>query len=333
MQAKRKFSKDYILITGINGFIGKYVANELLRKKYDVIGISLEDKCLVGNKDLIYEKVDITNFEEMKKIFKSYHIDRVIHLAAIVHQNPGIQTRKLYYDVNYLASKNIFEQCVENNVRKILFASTVEVYGQQEQKVISEDFECNPSSVYGETKLLAEEALKSVAGDKINYAILRFAPVYAKDFKLNIDKRIYRIPGRLAYYFKGGDYSFNFCSVNNIVSFILTILRESNFESGIYNLSDSKNYDVKQIISLEKKYCDLKWIVKLPYYACLLFISMYEKIHYRLFKKTSFLSVHNFEKLFKGVVYSNMKVRNIVGDFEWNIVNTLYKYKNVEKNS
>ncbi len=271
--------KKCILITGINGFIGKHAANKFLKEGYNILGISLEDNCAINSENLIYEKVDITNYEKINQIFGNYDIESVIHLAAIVHKNLKNQSIEHYYNVNYKASKNIFEQCIKNNIRKILFTSTVEVYGETKEKIIQESFECNPHSVYGKTKLLAEKFLVSIANNKLNYAIMRLAPVYANNFKLNINKRIYIIPKKLAYCFKKGDYLFNFCSFNNVTDFMSEILKKPDFKSGIYNLSDSKNYNVKQIISLEKKYSNLKWVIRLPYYICLALIFLYEKMN------------------------------------------------------
>ncbi len=314
----------YILITGINGFIGQHVARILLETGYNIIGISLEDDCLINNKNLIYKKIDILNYNEINNIFKKYYIESVIHLAAMVHQTTKNKLSKIYYNINYRASENIFRQCVENNVKKILFASTIEVYKEKEKIVVNENFECNPSSIYGKSKLLAEESLISIADEKLNYAIIRLAPVYAKDFKLNINKRIYIIPEKLAYYFKKGDYFFNFCSINNITDFILKILEKPNFENGIYNISDSKNYNVKEIISLEKKYKNLKWAIKLPYFICIIIIFLYEKIFNKLLKKESMISVYNFRKLFRNTIYSNIKANKLVGNFKWDVINTLY---------
>ena len=320
-----EFEKKYILITGINGFIGQHIANKLIKEGYNIFGISLEDSCVINNENLIYKKIDITNYKKINQIFKNYDIESVIHLAAIVHQNSKDQLKELYYNVNYRASKNIFKQCIENNVKKLLFASTVEVYGEKEEKIIHENFECNPRSVYGKTKLLAEKALISVASNKLNYVIMRLAPVYASNFKLNINKRIYIVPKKLAYYFKKGDYLFNFCSINNVTDFISETLKKPDFKSGIYNLSDSKNYNVKQIISLEKKYSNLKWVIRLPYYISLALIFLYEKIYCKPLKKESTISVYNFKKLFRVNIYSNIKARKIVKNFKWDIVNTLYK--------
>ena len=316
----------YIAVTGVNGFIGYYTIQKLLDEGYNVIGISIEDKCRIHHERLIYVKADIRDFDAINALFSQYNIYGLIHLAAIVHKKSNDLSYENYYNVNYLSSKNIFELCVKSQVKKLLFASTIEVYGDKKEDLILENFDCEPQSVYGKTKLLAEKALTDlVKSDEMNYAIMRFAPVYAKEFKLNINKRIYLIPDKIAYYFKSGEYSFNFCSINNILDFISSFLSATNVESGIYNISDSNIFNVKEIIKLEKKSNNRILTVRLPYYICLAMILMIERIYFSFKKKESGISVCNFNKLFKSSRYSNMKAKRVVKEFKWDMVNTLYK--------
>ena len=314
-----------ILITGINGFIGSYLARRLLEERYNIIGVSREDKCRLSEK-IKYIKADITDFTAINSIFDTYTIDCVIHLAAIVHKKSNDLSYEAYYDVNYLASKNIFERCLEKNVKKVIFSSTIEVYGNNKESIVTENAKCMPKTIYGKTKLLAEDTAKLLLGrSSTDFAIMRFAPVYAKDFLLNIYNRIYLIHRKIAYYFKDGSYTFNFCSINNILEFVSNFLNNDSVPSGTYNISDGKNYSAMQLIKLEKEFNSLRIICRLPYHICLIAINIFEKVHLLLKKRDCTISVNNFSKLFRSTIYSNKNAEQLVTDLNWDIENTLYK--------
>lgn len=316
--------KNYILITGVNGFIGSSVAKALLNNDYSVLGVSIEETSKIQHPNFVYQQVDIKNKPDLEKLFSTYNIYSVVHLAAIVHKNSNDLSYDSYYNTNYLASKTIFDLSNQHKIQKLLFASTIEIYGNRQEQIINENLIPLPTSIYAKTKFLAEQELLDT-NNVFNYAIMRFAPVYDKNFRLNLNKRIYLIPYKLAYYFKKGDYSFNFCSLNNIIDFILDYLKLTKNISGIFNISDQKNFQVKEIITLEKKQKNNNiLIIKLPYSLVFFIILLYEKLAKLFSKKDKTISVYNFNKLFKSTVYDNKKAMQI-SLFKWDIKNTLYE--------
>ncbi|MEG0290985.1 MAG: NAD(P)-dependent oxidoreductase, partial [Erysipelotrichaceae bacterium] len=225
-----------VLITGSNGFLGQHLIAKLYNY-YDLYGM---DRVATKNLDTDHSLVsDIGDKEKVSYIFSKVKPDIVIHLAAIVHKNSSDTSEANYNYVNYECSKNIFDLCKLYNVSKVIFSSTIEVYGDTDEDYIDETTPVNPKSYYAKSKLLAEQYLISLfAETKIEYAILRLCPVYAKDFKMNIEKRVFIKPNEIAYYFKNGSYSYQFLSVNNILEFVSFLLHD-RFSSGIYLLSDS----------------------------------------------------------------------------------------------
>ncbi|MFA5879358.1 MAG: NAD(P)-dependent oxidoreductase [Candidatus Margulisiibacteriota bacterium] len=312
---------NQILITGVNGFIGSHIASNLLWQKYQVLGISIEPDSKIKDPNFTYQQIDIKNETAIKTIFENFTIDTVIHLAAIVHKNTNDLSYDSYYKTNYLASKNIFMLADQFKVKTVLFASTIEVYGDCQEQIIIEETIPQPTSIYAKTKFLAEKELLDHSHN-FNYAIMRFAPVYGKFFRFNLNKRIYLIPNKLSYYFKKGDYSFNFCSLNNIIDFIHDYLKSPPKESGIYNISDQKNFPVTDIITHEKKqHKNLILNIKLPFYLTLIIIFCFEKLMKIFSKKDKTISIYNFRKLFKSTVYTSKKALKI-SKFKWDIINT-----------
>src|SRR5690625_2055937 len=145
----------HILVTGCNGLIGNKVTETLLKHHYKVIGLSTGKSQIQGHQHFKYISGDLTNYMVVKKIFKDYKINTVIHLAAIAHlKGRGNIDWNMYYRVNTLASKNLFEIASQNKV-KVFYASTVDVYGDRTKSVmLKENMIPKPISNYAKSKYL-----------------------------------------------------------------------------------------------------------------------------------------------------------------------------------
>tara|TARA_X000001036_G_scaffold56810_1_gene46547 strand:+ start:321 stop:1295 length:975 start_codon:yes stop_codon:yes gene_type:complete len=165
-----------VLITGGAGYIGSHVTEILLKKNKKVF---LIDNLSTGHRKLInkkakFFKLDIHNKKEVKKIIKKNNIDSIIHLAANLIISEGQKKPKKYYRNNVLGTKKLLEACVDTTVKNFIFSSTAAVYKEGQYKV-SEKSTIRPKSVYGKTKIKAENLIKNFAKkNKLNYGILRY---------------------------------------------------------------------------------------------------------------------------------------------------------------
>ena len=124
-----------VLVTGGLGFIGSKVVLQLLKRDISVIIADLDiDKNrsrleqninkIGKDKNLIqYEKLDVTNYQNVEKIFQDYNLDSVINLAygigAICEENPLLASR-----INIVGTTTIFEMIVKYQIRRLVFASS-----------------------------------------------------------------------------------------------------------------------------------------------------------------------------------------------------------------
>ena len=165
-----------ILITGGAGYIGSHVA-EILLKKYKKV--FLLDNLSTGHRKLInkkakFFKLDIHRKDKVKKIIKKNNIDSIIHLAANLIIGEGQRKPKKYYKNNVLGTKNLLEACKDTTVKNFIFSSTAAIYKEGQYKV-SEKSTIKPKSIYGKTKIKAENLIRNFAKkNKINYGILRY---------------------------------------------------------------------------------------------------------------------------------------------------------------
>lgn len=183
------------LITGCAGFIGSNLIDKLLESKDNkLVGIdnlndfydkkikekNIEDA--LKNKNFIFIKDDLLNIESLNKIFESYKIDIVIHLAGYGGVRPSIDNPRLYIDNNIIATLNILECMKKYEIKNIIFASSSSVYGNSKESVFTETLKVSePISPYAMTKIACEELLYTYHKlYNINVLALRFFTVYGR---------------------------------------------------------------------------------------------------------------------------------------------------------
>jgi UDP-glucose 4-epimerase len=165
-----------VLITGGAGYIGSHITEILLKKHKKVF---LIDNLSTGHRKLInkkakFFKIDIHNKKKIKKVIEHYKIDSVIHLAANLIIGEGQKKPKKYYKNNVLGTKKLLYSCRNTTVKNFIFSSTAAIYKEGQYKV-SEKSIIKPKSIYGKTKVQAENQIKNFAKkNNLNYGILRY---------------------------------------------------------------------------------------------------------------------------------------------------------------
>jgi UDP-glucose 4-epimerase len=107
--------------------------------------------------------------------------DYAIHLAALLGVQKTDNSRLETLHVNIQGTLNFIEACVKEGVKKIVFSSSSEVYGEQEKQPITEENPLNPKSVYAVSKIAGEEYLRAYAEMyPCQYNIVRLFNVYGE---------------------------------------------------------------------------------------------------------------------------------------------------------
>lgn len=157
-----------IVVTGCAGFIGSHLTEMLLSKGYEVIGIdnfssfypkSVKEEnmtAFMGHPSFSFHEVDLRNKEALFNAIRE-DFDLLAHLAAKAGVRPSIKDPEAYIDVNVKGTNNLLELMRERNCRKLFFASSSSIYGNQKEIPFRENsLNERPISPYAFTKRACE---------------------------------------------------------------------------------------------------------------------------------------------------------------------------------
>lgn len=169
--------KDIILVTGGAGYIGSVLVHELVSqgKKVRVFDkLYFGDSALSDLRDQIdLIKGDVRNFP--KEALDG--VSAVIHLGSLSNDPTAEFDPKANHEINYEGTMRVAEACVKKGVSRMTFASSAAVIGFHVDGIASEDFVPNPQSEYAQSKVDAENGLKSLVSDRFHPVIFRQATV------------------------------------------------------------------------------------------------------------------------------------------------------------
>ena len=261
-----------ILITGSAGFIGYNLAKNLLEKKgFKIIGIDnfndyydvkLKKKrniLLKKYKNFSFYKLDLADKNKLKKIFKKNQIDFVFHFAAQAGVRYSIDHPRKYVESNILGFYNILENTKEYKVKRLFYASSSSVYGENNNFPLNERENIVPKNIYGLSKKINEE-IGFLFNKYYNVKLtgLRFFTIYGewgrpdmmimKFINCFYKKEIFKL-------YNFGNHVRDFTYVGDAIEIMYLLLKKhnrlKNFE--IFNICSNKPVKLKDIVKFLKK--------------------------------------------------------------------------------
>ena len=260
-----------ILITGIAGFIGFNFSKFLLEKKYKIIGIdNLNDyydinlkkrrlKQLFNSKNFKFYKVDLVEKKKIKEIFKNNNIDFIFHFAAQAGVRYSIDHPAKYIDSNILGFYNLIENIKNFKIKRIFYASSSSVYGENKNFPLNEKEHIFPKNMYGLSKKINEE-IGFIFNKYYNTKLigLRFFTVYGEWGRpdMMMMKYIDCFYKKKVFYLNNyGNHSRDFTYIGDVVNILYLLLKKHKKLKSydLFNICSNKPINLKKIISFMKK--------------------------------------------------------------------------------
>ena len=161
-----------VLITGIAGFIGKWLAEQLISEKYEVVGLDLKAGNFSGS--VRVHEVDLLDRDRLTKILVDESPDMVVHLAAVTDiEHDDLE----HYAANIQGVENLFDAVrATPSTRRVLITSSQLVC--EVGYVPKSETDYKPSTSYGRSKILTEEITRRNDGGGVEWCILRPTTVW-----------------------------------------------------------------------------------------------------------------------------------------------------------
>jgi nucleoside-diphosphate-sugar epimerase len=235
-----------VLMTGGAGFIGLYLCRELSNVGHQIRIVDVQDGSGVDSK-YDFRQIDILDKEGLIDATKG--IDIVIHLAA-KHRFFGV-SEKDFFLVNKKGTQNVIEAMDTQSIKKIIFFSTVAVYGDS-GSAKGEETDCRPHSSYGRSKLAAEKCIERWASKhpENTAVIIRPTVVYGPHNKGNIYRLIRQI------YYRGyipvgeGNNIKSIAYIENLTGAVAFLLNQTMNGVNVFNYADAPHMSYRRIVDL-----------------------------------------------------------------------------------
>lgn len=249
LKNSKKIEYKNILVTGASGLIGRSLISLLVKKGYNVTAID------IFKRDIEYVKFiqgDFANSNLMNVVLKE--IDVVIHLAAMLGVDQCRLHPKEVIKVNYKDTKNLIDLCVKNKIKKFIFTSSSEVYGDSKDVPYKETAKLTPVSVYGQSKVLVEKYLEKVqTKSKIKIGIARLFNIYGFNQRpvfvvpILINLAFQNKPLKI---FGDGEQIRSFTYIDDGVLGIFKLMLYENKPFEIINIGRNIEYSIKKVAEI-----------------------------------------------------------------------------------
>jgi nucleoside-diphosphate-sugar epimerase len=253
-----------VLVTGGTGFTGKHLVTRLVNEGNKVRVLARKKDPELEKLDIEFILGDITDKEVIDKSVET--VDKVYHLAAVFREGGGIP-KKVFWDVNVNATRNLLEASQKNGVERFVHCSTCGVLGHISKPPADETFPYNPGDEYQRTKCEAEKiALEFFHNRELPGVVVRPTAIYGPGdlrflrlFKAINDGRFIMVGS--------GEVFYHPVYVDDLVEGIMLCGNEKQALGEIYIIGGESYVTLNQLVSMITEGLDVQVPkIKFPFF-------------------------------------------------------------------
>jgi nucleoside-diphosphate-sugar epimerase len=226
------------IITGISGFVGLNLSEYFSKIDKTILGLSRSPK----ENEISYNDLSLKELNKSKSI---------IHLAGKAHDLKNTSEDSAYFEVNTDLTKKLFDKFSESDCEVFIYMSSVKAVADIVEGELTEEVVPNPITVYGKSKLAAENYIlsKEIQQNKRVY-ILRSCMIHGPNNKGNLNLLYSFVSKGIPYPFGAYENKRSFVSVENLCFIINELLENKNIPSGVYNLADDASISTTHLVKI-----------------------------------------------------------------------------------
>jgi UDP-glucose 4-epimerase len=251
-----------VLITGGAGFIGSHLTEEYLTNGARKVVVfdnfssgNMENLVHIKDDRLRIIKGSILEREKLRSAIKHERIEIIDHLAAELEVYSGIKDTQRDARINILGTLNVLNEALQNNVDKVLFASSGAVYGEATYIPVNEEHPLEPHWPYGVSKLSAERyVLQHHKLFGLNTTAFRYGIVYGprewfgRVLTMFI-KRIF-IDNKPPIIFGNGKQTRDFVFVKDVVRAHMQAIKNVKSAGQVFNIGSGQAISIKELANM-----------------------------------------------------------------------------------
>lgn len=246
-----------VLITGVAGLLGSRLSDYIIENHPDVKIVGIDDLS-GGYKENVNPKVEFWQMNlvthPIENCFEVHKFDYVYHFAAYAAEGLSPFIRQYNYENNLVATARVINQCIKHNVKRLVFTSTLAVYGHQDGNIFDEVQIPKPIDPYGVAKFGCEMDIQ-IAGEQhgLDWCIIRPHNVYG--VKQNIWDKYRNVLGIWMYQhlinepmtiFGDGNQTRAFSYIDDSLAPLWKASQDSRASKQIINLGGIKEYSINE---------------------------------------------------------------------------------------
>lgn len=245
-------NRKKVVITGGSGFIGTHLIKRLF--KDDAYDITVIDTQVPKVDGVSFVQSDFCDFKKIEPYLIG--VDCLIHLAAVLGVDNCNNNPDKVQKTNYCDTKEFIDLCVAKKVKRFIFSSSSEIYGNSKDIPYMESNMPEPFSLYAKNKLEIEKYLKAVSSE-MSIGIARFFNVYGPSQRNNFVVSIFieaALNNREINIFGNGSQSRCFTYVEDAVDGVVMLIKYDKAPFEIVNIGNPVEVSINKLAEIILKH-------------------------------------------------------------------------------